>query len=204
MSSTNRGAERSKYDYYVTPKDEVRKFFYKFMENNAGNIPQNPIYLDPCAGGDIDHGMPYPEIIDEYSRDKRKGYYIITSDIRKDSRANIRGVDYLKTDITDIMPYYPDIIIANPPFNYAMEFIKKAMEDVWKGGYVIMLQRLNFLASKSRNEWFKNNMPYEIYVHSKRMSFTDDGKTDSIEYAHFVWRKGFNGGASRVYLLPYE
>lgn len=67
-----------------------------------------------------------------------------------------------------------------------------------------MLQRLNFLASKGRNEWFLKNMPLEIYVHSKRMSFTDDGKTDSIEYAHFVWRRGYSGETARVYLLPYE
>lgn len=134
MSSTNRGAQRNKYDYYRTPKDEVRKFFYKFMENSAGFLPQNPVYLDPCAGGDDNHGMPYPEIIDEYSREKKQGYYIITADIRKDSRAAKTGADYLKTPVEEYLPYNPDVIITNPPFNYAMEFVKKALEDVKVGG----------------------------------------------------------------------
>jgi len=33
-------------------------------------------------------------------------------------------------------------------------------------------------------------MPSYVFVHSKRISFTDNGKTDSIEYAHYVWKKG--------------
>ena len=32
-------------------------------------------------------------------------------------------------------------------------------------------------------------MPKYIFVHHQRMSFTEDKKTDSIEYAHFVWQK---------------
>ena len=32
-------------------------------------------------------------------------------------------------------------------------------------------------------------MPIYTLVHSKRICFTDDGKTDSIEYAHFIWQK---------------
>ncbi len=52
-----------------------------------------------------------------------------------------------------------------------------------------MLLRLNFLGSISRFEFFKKYMPKYIYVHHKRIAFTDNGKTDSIEYAHFVWHK---------------
>ena len=35
-------------------------------------------------------------------------------------------------------------------------------------------------------------MPKYCFVHHRRISFTDDRKTDSIEYAHFVWQKGYN------------
>lgn len=46
-----------------------------------------------------------------------------------------------------------------------------------------------------------DNMPKYCYVHHKRMGFTDDGKTDSIEYAHFVWQKGVSWAYTRLYLI---
>lgn len=46
-------------------------------------------------------------------------------------------------------------------------------------------------------------MPHEIYVHSKRMSFTKNGGTDSVEYAHFVWKKGSKSN-TKLFLLDYK
>ena len=34
-------------------------------------------------------------------------------------------------------------------------------------------------------------MPEYILVHHKRMSFIEGGGTDSVAYAHYVWRKGY-------------
>ena len=150
-------------------------------------------------GGDEENEMSYPNVIKRLMPENA----VMTMDIRKDSKAMLKGYDYLKTDIEEIMQKFKaQMIFTNPPFNLAMDFIKKSLEDVEENGYVIMLLRLNFLGSRERNEWLKNNMPFEIYVHAKRMSFTGDGKTDSIEYAHFVWKKGWKGSA-RVFLLDY-
>ncbi len=41
----------------------------------------------------------------------------------------------------------------------------------------------------------------DFYVHHQRMSFTDDGGTDSIEYAHFVWKKGTSSNDSKLFLI---
>jgi hypothetical protein len=32
-------------------------------------------------------------------------------------------------------------------------------------------------------------MPLFTYVHSERLGFTDDGRTDSIEYMHCLWQR---------------
>lgn len=56
-------------------------------------------------------------------------------------------------------------------------------------GFVIMLLRLNYFGSQKREEFWEDNMPAKCYVHRKRMSFTDEGGTDSIEYMHAVWQK---------------
>ena len=54
-----------------------------------------------------------------------------------------------------------------------------------------MLLRLNFLETKARKEFFDKFMPEYIFVHHKRMSFIEGGGTDSVAYAHYVWRKGY-------------
>lgn len=181
MSSTNRGAERSAQDYYRTPIPAIVDFLKAFCEDfNKVNKLE---ILDPCAGGDHRHPMSYPTALVQHPIASDMSFFTI--DIREDSRAIVQG-DYLKTTIGNT----PDIIISNPPFNLAIEFIQKALIDAKDGGLVIFLHRLNFFGSEKRKAWFQSMMPTYTYIHSKRMGFTDDGKTDSIEYAHSVWVKG--------------
>lgn len=185
MSSTNRhnADKRHIADYYVTPVDDIVKFLSAFDEEVTLNIWDRQI-LDPCAGGDELHAMSYPKALKEYYAIKDEDI-IRTIDIREDSLAENK-LDYLHTKLN----YKPFVIISNPPFNQAMEFIKKALDDVADDGYVMMLLRLNFLETKARKDFFDNYMPSWIFVHHKRMSFTDAGGTDSVAYCHMVWKKG--------------
>lgn len=144
------------------------------------------------CGGDKKHDMSYPSVLKEY------GFTNVTSfDIRKDSKAD-RICDYLSEDLTNSTP---SIIITNPPFNLAMDIIKKGLHDVDDCGFVIMLLRLNFWGSKAREQFFKENVPRYCLIHPRRMSFTDNGQTDSIEYAHFVWQKGYTFDFCKTKLL---
>lgn len=178
ISSTNRGYERHKSDYYVTPIEEIVKFIDAFVEvekDFEGSM------LDPTAGGDNLHPMSYPTAFESC------GYKIDTTiDIRQDSLADIK---------TDYLTWKPDkkynVIISNPPFHLALPIIKKALKDAQDNGWVIMLLRLNFFGSKSRKVFWNNYMPKYVFVHHKRMSFTDNGKMDSIEYCHMCFQKGF-------------
>lgn len=179
MSSTKRGYERHKSDYYVTPIREIEKFI-KEIKKIEPNIFKNYI-LDPCAGGDVKHKMSYPTALANQGVNANN---ITTIDIRKDSRALIRE-NYLDIEC----PGDFDCIMTNPPFKIALPVIKKALNNVNTDGYVIMLLRLNFFGSQKRFEFWKKTMPKYCFVHHKRMSFTDNGKTDSIEYMHAVWQK---------------
>lgn len=180
MSSTNRGYNRHKSDYYVTPQDDIALFLDEYKKDE-GEL-STPI-LDPCAGGDMNHEMSYPAVIDGH---------VSTVDVRQDSRAFYRPVNYLEWDARTEDGQRYQTIITNPPFNIAQEIITKALDDVAEGGHVIMLLRLNFFGSQKRFPFWKENMPKRCYVHHKRMSFTDRGGTDSIEYMHCVWEKGLN------------
>lgn len=199
MSSTNRSAARLEHvaDYYVTPVDQIETFLQAF--NQVEDIDWNNISItDPCAGGNLQtddliaHDMSYPKAINNIFGECD----IDTYDIREDSLAEFK-TNYLTYNSTKEY----DMIITNPPFACALEMIKKALDDVKDGGYVIMLLRLNFLETKARKVFFDEYMPEYIYVHHKRMSFTEHGGTDSCAYAHFVWRKGSNPDFAKLQVI---
>lgn len=185
MSSTNRknAQERHVSDYYVTPQSDIVLFFSEWLKDLEGHNFDNAIWLDPCAGGDVKNEMSYPAVIHKALGVPNEN--IFTLDIREDSRASNKG-DFLDIEFQRKF----DIVITNPPFNVAQEIIEKALSITQEGGYVIMLLRLNFLGSKARKPFWDKYPPKYVYVHHKRISFKEDGGTDSIEYAHFVWQKG--------------
>lgn len=193
MSSTNRSKSRNehKFDYYVTPIQKISLFLNKFnqVEKNILNTRGIKI-LDPCSGGDSQNLMSYPKALENYK------ILPDTIDIRSDSLANIKG-NYLEINCENKY----DIIITNPAFNVAIEIIQKALHDIKKSGFVIMLLRLNFFGSKSREEFWENNMPKYCFIHSRRISFTNDSRTDSIEYMHCVWQKGWKEKYFTGYIL---
>ncbi|WP_079709764.1 hypothetical protein [Paraliobacillus ryukyuensis] len=181
MSSTSRGYDRHVSDYYVTPIEKIDDFLKEFIKHEPDAF--DGLIIDPCSGGDKDHLMSYPEALKQVGVD---GLDINTFDIREDSLAEFK-CDYLETKL----PKKPRAIISNPPFLLAEQFIRKALNDVQNEGFVIMLLRLNFFGNKKRMKlWNEIGLPKYCFVHNRRMSFTDNGKTDSIEYAHFVFQKG--------------
>lgn len=134
------------------------------------------------------HDIKYPAlecscgrgaILNELDADRSCG-----CDINPDFEPDVVG-DYLTQSL--VKKY--NTVITNPPYTLAQEFVEKALRDVEDGGEVIMLLRLNFLESKKRAEFWKQNPPSHIYVLTKRPSFTGKG-TDATGYGWFVWTKG--------------
>ncbi len=199
MSSTNRGGERAASDYYVTPIPAIELFLGEWAKDNQ-LLNEIGSILDPCAGGtrnaqgDITTPMSYPEAL------HKCGLFpdcqLSTLDIRPDSAA-VRIGDYLNTPL---MGTVPDLIISNPPFALASEFIEKALQDVKPGGWVVMLLRLNFFESQGRKAFMQSNPPCRAYVHAERMSFTG-GKTDSVAYMHAVWRSGYRATETKLRVI---
>lgn len=193
MSSVNRGTIRNENDYYVTPHWLIREFLKTFLFDESflnGNTinPETCLVHDPAAGGCDLYEMSYPKILKEFGFE-----YILTSDIREDSRAEYKGKNYL----TENNPKNRDLIITNPPFDCSVEFTQEALTNVKDNGLVVMLQRLNWLGTKKRKPFWDNAPLKQIYVHHKRPGFDPEkpNKTDSIEYAHFVFQKGYVGPA---------
>lgn len=220
MSSTNRGATKMAFDYYRTPEKEIIKFLKAFQEDiGIERMPKE--ILDPCAGGNRSEAlwqykpepeepmkvppspMAYPSAIAAYTQNYEPMWNprVYTMDIREDSPAEAHG-DFLAVK-QEPGQTLADAIISNPPFSLAMQFIQHSLTLVKPGGYVIMLLRANYFGSEARHKWFQANMPVGIYFHSNRMSFTPDGKKDSVEYVHAVWQRGATHHVSNFRILDY-
>lgn len=204
----------------MTPITDIELFLKEF--NKRIKLDWNNIkIIDPCAGGnkevrvddrikEIYHPMSYQTAIHNIFGECN----VNNIDIREDSLAETKG-DYLKVNVKD---FSPQVIITNPPFNQAVPIIEKALDDVVDDGYVIMLLRLNFFGSKDRKSFFDRHMPEWCFVHHIRIGFCDKkdadgyvefdkngqvkrGSTDSIEYAHYVFRKGYKSDFTKLVVI---
>lgn len=177
MSATNRGGIRKAYDFYATPIDVTEKFLRKYgIHNLTGNI------LEPSAGnGNIIKALRKVGLSNTVS----------AIEIREEEKENLKKVadtvilgNFLEMD--NSIKY--DVVIGNPPYSQAKEFVEKALTLTTEKGVVIMLLRTAFLESRARYEFWQNNPPTGLYVLSRRPSFTGKG-TDATSYAWFVWDK---------------
>lgn len=186
MSATGRGAERRADDFYATPAWCVRRLLER-LALPAGN------WLEPCAGdGAIIRAVGRQDVTwtAVELRHEARGRLVEVVD----STEVFVGFDFVGGDFggTEFAA-----VITNPPFSLALPFIEHALE---LAPWVVMLLRLNFLASAGRAEFFREQAP-DVYVLPNRPSFTDDGRTDATEYAWFVWPPERGRRAGRLEVL---
>lgn len=87
-----------------------------------------------------------------------------------------------------------DLIIGNPPYEYAEEFTRQALRLLAPNGRIVFLFRLAFLEGQDRGVGlWRDHPPYRVATCSRRPSFTGNGKTDSTAYACYYWRHGHKG-----------
>jgi hypothetical protein len=179
VSSTNRGGQRSPADAYATPLWCVRRLLEVFDPKRELQGP----WLEPGAGeGNIIHGV----------REFYPGVQFTALEIREECTPILAKLP--KTRVKCPKDYFEwarfnrqeyDVVITNPPFRLALEFIETSL---LASKVTIMLLRLNFIGSKKRHVFFRECMPNFIYVLPDRPSFDHRG-TDSIEYMWAVWDK---------------
>ena len=175
MSATGRnvaGHERLESETYLTPAWCVHRLL------EAVDLPGGR-WLEPFAGaGSIvqavnevrsDIQWDAIEVREELGQRLRR---VVPNAVVGDFRA-VPGI---------LGPY--EVVISNPPFSLAFEAIEWSMRYA---PVVVMLLRLNFLASGERAEFMRQNTP-DVYVLPNRPSFAHNGRTDSAEYAWLVFR----------------
>ena len=170
--------EREVHDFYATPENATRLF----LDNHK--IEAETILEPACGQGHIS------KVLKEYFSDAE----IISTDLI-DRGYGKYGIDFLSYDFGK-----KDVVITNPPFKLAKEFIEKALTIANK--QVIMFAKIQFLETEQRKQLFKNTPLKYVYVHSKRVSpmrggrpVDENGKpwSSTMCFAWFVWEQGYNG-----------
>ena len=183
-------SKRSKGDFYETPAwciDEIVPYL---------SVEGEPIIVDAGAGtgaiaARLSEVNPRAEIIGFEKQPE------LTEKARARGllNAEFHTANFLTDSLAVIQP--PDIVIMNPPFGFALQFVERALRLVRRGGTVCTLLRLNWLAGKCRRDFLKKHLP-DVHVLTRRPSFTGHG-TDATEYAWMVWSPESKG---RINLLP--
>lgn len=164
---------RAENDYYATDPRAVELLLEK--EEFSNNI-----WECACGEGHISKVL------------KQNGYEVLSTDLI-DRGYGTGGVDFLAS-----VRVFDGDIITNPPYKYAIEFVKRALNSITNGHKVAMLLRLSFLEGKSRRTLFDQYPPKKVYVSSNRILCAKNGDfensdSSAIAYAWFVWEKGFSG-----------
>lgn len=149
--------DRPESDYYPTPQKAINGLFEVIDFHNLKE--EGFTFAEPCKGAAAAIYQHFPEG-SEYCELEE-------------------GKDYL----TGTWANRPDIIITNPPFKIAMEFLDKSLQEA---DVCIYLLRLGFLESKKRREFHKKNPPTNLIILSERPSFVAGG-TDKTAYAWYVY-----------------
>jgi hypothetical protein len=170
MSSTNpktRGG--GGVDFFATPSWCVHRLLER-LELPGGN------WLEPAAGdGAIIKAVQAPHI-------KWHGVEL-REECRKDLEPLVVNAKHCIGDfLTGCFTTKFEVILSNPPFSLAMEFIQESLK---LAPHIVLLLRTGFISSKERCDFFRGEMP-DLYQLPNRPSFTNGG-SDSAEYAFFHW-----------------
>lgn len=186
MSATRSPKRKGTQDCYNTPLWCVRHLL-AHLPLPGGH------WLEPCAGtGNIVQGVSREDVYwTAYEINENLGPDIEAAGVdycrRLDQPVDVRIEDFLtaaeslrSSDSLFGTPF--DVVITNPPYSFAQEFIGACLP---LAPWVIMLLRVNYLASAGRAAWLREHTP-DVYVLANRPSFVS-GRTDATEYAWVVW-----------------
>lgn len=171
--------EREKHDYYATPEIATNLFL------NHHDLSNFTTFLEPACG----EGHLAKVLAERFPHAEIKSTDLI------DRGFGIGGIDFITGDFEQV-----EVVITNPPFKLAKEFVEKSLKVATK--QVVMFAKLQFLETEARAKLFKDTQLKYVYVHSKRVSpmrngepLNEQGKpwSSAMCFAWFVWETGYKG-----------
>ena len=183
LAGGNSTSKREENDFYATDPQTLKLFLHEFLKDNS--LDDESILEPACGEGHISKTikeiLPNCEILSTDLIDRGYGQ---------------GGIDFLTHDYGRSF----GVVITNPPFSLAKEFIEKGLEVSER--YVIMLCKIQLLEGAKRKNMFLSTPLKYIYVHTTRQATWKGGKpldpkgrkwSTTMCLAWFVWDKTFEG-----------
>lgn len=177
LGATNHSTtDRAEFDYYATDPIALELLLEKEQFSKD-------VWECACGAGHLSKVL------------EKHGYNVKSTDLI-DRGYGVGGVDFLKC-----YKEFDGDIVTNPPYKYAKEFVKHAIEIITDNHRVVMFLKIQFLEGKARRKLFDKYPPKIVYVSTGRINcckngnFSKEQRSDSSAqaYAWFIWEKGFQG-----------
>ncbi len=153
-ASSHSKTERELNDYYAT-NPRMAEELYNFLLKQD-NVELNNVWEPACGEGHLA----------KFFENKNK-LLLATDIIDRGYHSNTCGNNYDFLNITFKNKYNGDII-TNPPYKYALEFVKKSLDIILSGRYVCMFLKIQFLEGKSRRKLYDVQPPKYVLVSTTR------------------------------------
>lgn len=183
LAGGNSVTKREENDFYATDPQTLKMFLYEFWKDNG--FEGGEILEPACGQGHISKTLK--ELLPRFN---------ITSTDLIDRGYGTGGIDFLTHNYGRTF----DVVITNPPFSLAKEFIEKGLEVSDK--HVIMLCKIQLLEGIKRKDMFENTPLKYVYVHTTRQATWKEGQpldpkgkkwATTMCLAWFVWDKEYTG-----------
>lgn len=180
-------------DYFPTPPWATRAFMREFLDAHLRPLAFEYVWEPACGEGH----MAY--VLEEFCDD------VLASDVRDYGKGHAVG-SYVGQGL-DVMPVWTacEWVITNPPFNLAVEFAERAIEEAQHG--VALLVRSAWSEGGERyNRLFAKHPPSSIVQYCDRVPMVkgkyDPKASSATSYSWFVWERHGNGPTQFHWIKP--
>lgn len=192
MSATGRGAERRELDFYETPPWATRAVLPLL------GLPRRVLDLG-CGGGAIRFALRTAwgkdvEICGvEIDKQRAAEAFEASTADGLQIYDDVVEADVLLSDPGRYAKGF-DLVVSNPPYTHAREFVDRARGFLRAGGRIAFLLRVGFAESVERVTWHRDN-PCDMHVLSRRPGFypNNPNAKDSAAYGWFLFGPGHGG-----------
>lgn len=181
-------------DFYATDPAAVEQLFKALRMYDNDFTDFSPFsFMEPCVG----NGNIANATLDYFNFSLHRPESVNTF-------VDIVDRGYPETIVQDFMTFKPEqkyqLIVTNPPYSIALDFVKKCLEHLEHRGYLAMFLKIQFWEGEKRKQFLLDNPPAFCFPFSKRMSTWNNGQqwdengkrwATTMCHAWFVWKKDY-------------
>ena len=201
LMGSHSATERAKDDFYQSSTEIANALF----ECVKAGIKRNELYAEGLEETVIiDSSVGTGTLLEPF---RYKCWSLIGYDIADRGYKFVSVQDWLTVKEIPNPRNKPKVIVQNPPFKLALEFVQHGLELLNKGELLFSLHRIQFLETRERFAKLYGNKqkPKYVFVFANRVTCVAPGIPNKGQgamcYAWFMWQKGFRGNTQIKWII---